>query len=107
MTLREEKKAIAANKSIAELKSENEKLRNDNDNLKEGIAKMGKILLGQCELDENSDAARNLRITAENERLRYLLSLWWRNAVEKEFTIPKSAVEETIVKVAKNKDVQP
>ncbi len=91
-----------ANEIIEELEAENERLRKRDAEMQAGIDRMSNILAGQSELDAKGDAAQNMRLRAENERLKMLLSMWWRNAFDKDFWMPKSAVEQTIKVIANN-----
>ena len=87
---------------IIKLAKENERLRKRDAEMQAGIDRMSNILAGQSELDAKGDAAQNMRLRAENERLRMLLSMWWRNAFDKDFWMPKCAVEQTIKAIANN-----
>lgn len=91
-----------ANEVIEELEAENERLRKRDAEMQAGIDRMSNILAGQSELDAKGDAAQNMRLRDENERLKMLLSMWWRNAFDKDFWMPKSAVEQTIKAIANN-----
>lgn len=91
-----------ANEIIEELEAENERLRKRDAEMQAGIDRMSNILAGQSELDAKGDAAQNMRLRAENERLKMLLSMWWRNAFDKDFWMPKCAVEQTIKAIANN-----
>jgi len=96
-----------ANEIIAELEAENKRLRKRDAEMQAGIDRMSNILAGQSELDAKGDAAQNMILRAENERLKMLLSMWWRNAFDKDFWMPKCAVEQTIKAIANNnKDVK-
>ena len=90
------------NEIIEELEAENARLRKRDAELQAGIDRMSNILAGQSELDAKGDAAQNMRLRAENERLKMLLSMWWRNAFDKDFWIPNCAVEQTIKAIANN-----
>ena len=78
-----------ANEIIEELEAENERLRKRDAEMQAGIDRMSNILAGQSELDAKGDAAQNMILRAENERLKMLLSMWWRNAFDKDFWMPK------------------
>ena len=92
----------ATDKRIEALENENQRLRKRDAEMQAGIDRMSNILAGQSELDAKGDAAQNMRLRAENQRLRMLLSMWWRNAFDKDFWMPKCAVEQTIEAISNN-----